>query len=594
MRYIFIVLLFLVPALMQAQSTIRSTIVDSNTEQVIGFCNVFNTSTKNGVISNKDGTFSIEINSLNDSICISFVGYESRNIQARKLLALKRISLSEKQFQLNEVVIHSDNDYLYDILEDCRKVLKKHQQEQVSKAFFSLNTSSNNKPLEILECYYNAHQTARKVDGLFLKNGRFALLPSDKRFFRNQNTSQVFNKMDLINRTPNLPDIILQFKKSGMKKKFDINLSYADEELFNITFSPKVKQADLFSGEIWIDKKSYFIKKITLYAKNIQKHPFVAFAEDSIANISLNTTYTYLQNDSVLSIEHIEFDMTMTYYSVSGSKLLKSQLPNLKRDIKISSILYFYDFDKPFILPYFKYNNLYTDYRKISIIPYNASFWTNRKLLLSEEQREQAKIMNNEGYLVNYDPDNYGNNFMRKQLSEDEIFLHINNYFEHPSHLFWSRKNRVVIKKDIIENQEPDPFFNFKTTKDKYHLDIQILLDINPIDNIFDCKSYTIFDLTETFYKLETNEYTDAFVNIYFDICEIERQKMEKELLVHHETKTEIDAIYNNTLADIRTTTQEYMRQVQRGNNVNMLLKWNKYVKTELGIDNFSLFQNNK
>lgn len=592
MRHLFIILLFFSPVLMLAQSTITNTVVDANTKQVINYCNILNINTQNGVITNKNGVFSIEINALNDTINISFLGYESRNILAKNILNGSRISLKKKQFQLNEVVIHSDNDYLYDILVDCRKILKRSQREQVSKAFFSLNTSSNHQPLEILECYYNAHQKTGEIDGLYLKNGRFALLPSDNRVFWNQNTSQVFNKMDLINRNEHLPDIILQFKKRGMRKRYDVKLTYSDADLFNISFTPKSDNIDLFSGEIWIDKNTYFIKKISLHAKDIKKHPFIAFADDSITNISLNTTYTFLQNDSLITIEHIVFDMTMTYYSVTGSVILKCKLPDIKRDIKISSLLYLYDYNKPFILPYFEYNNLYTDYRKISIIPYNASFWTNRKVLLTEEQREQAKIMDNEGYLINYDPDNYGRNFMKKQYNSS--IINEIGFYEHPSHIFWSKKNRVVVKKDIIEQQEPDPFSDLKTTGDKYRLEVQILLDINPIDSVFGCKSYTIFDLTETFYRLETNEYSDTFVNIYFDICEIERRVMEEELLLHHHSKSQIDAVYKNTLAEIKEITTEYMRQVQRGNNVTMLLKWNKYVFNELGIDNFSLFQNSK
>ena len=181
MKSVFVTLLLLASVLTQAQSTITSTVVDFNTKQPISYCNILNLNSQNGVITNENGDFTIGINVLDDTISISFLGYESRNILAKNILNGNRISLKKKQFQLNEVVIHSDNDYLYDILMDCRKILKKSQsqREQLSKAFFSLNTSSNHQPLEILECYYNGYQKAGKVDDLYLKNGRFALLPSD-------------------------------------------------------------------------------------------------------------------------------------------------------------------------------------------------------------------------------------------------------------------------------------------------------------------------------------------------------------------------------------------------------------------------------
>lgn len=584
MKPVYILILILLPKLFFGQSPIKSTIIDSETKQALAYCSVFNKSSQNGVISNADGDFSISICSLNDIISISFLGYETRDIPAKKILTWNSISLKQKQYRLQEVEIHSDNDYLYDILGDCRETLKKSNYEQISKAFFILNTSSQDQPLELLECYYNAHQKAGKLDHLYLKNGRFALLPLNHRVFLNFSTTQIFNKVNLIEKSTLLPSIILQYRKRGMKKRFFIELEYSDAELFKISFIPKEDKNNVFSGEIWIDKKTYFIKKVSLHAENLTKHPFSGRGNDSLTNISLRTEYTFTKNDTVIQIDHIVFDMQMNYYSLRGSV---GPLPNLKRSIKISSTLYFYDFSKPFILPYFKYDNHYMDYRKISIIPYNKTFWENRKLLLTKEQKKQIEIMTHKGVFINYDQDNFGKTFMLKPLNN--TFLNNNGFWENLSHIFWSSNDRIIFNKDIIENQKPEPYYNDRVPRDMYHFEVQIFLDINLVDNIFDCKSYTIFDLTKTFYRLEDNNYSNVFINIYFDICEIERQQMEKELLINHKSLSQIDSIYYKTISNIEEITSKYLKEVQHGNNVIMLKKWNNYVADELGINNFQL-----
>jgi len=591
MNKIYILVFVILPLLMHGQSSIKSTIMDSTTKQAIAYCNVFNQSTQNGVITNTDGEFLIEIISLGDIISISFLGYETKNIQAKNILNLNSISLKEKQYQLQEVEINRSEEHLYDILIDCRKALKKNKRNHVSKAFFILNTSSNHKPLELLECYYNAYQKSGKLEGLYLKNGRLAVRPLDSRFFFNHSTTQVFNMINLVQQNDLLPAIILQFRKGVMRKYFNVKLEYSDSELFKISFIPKENSNNLFSGEIWIDKKTYFIRKISLSSQKVRTHPFEAFINDSLAIVSLNVNYTFSRNDTLIQIDHIGFNVKMNYHG--NSKYQEGQLPVLKREIYINSILYFYDFDKPFLLPYFGYNNKFSDYRKLSTIPYNQAFWQNRKLLLTKDQKKQVGIIGNEGVFINYDQNNYGTGFLKKTMEQFNYNLkYRHDIWGWRYYLFWTKKERIFLKKDIIEEGTAKPtYYRSITPSDMYSFVIQIFLDINHFDGAFDCKSFTIFDLSKTFYKLEINEYSNAFVNIYFDICEIERREMQKELLVHNTSLNVIDSIYNKALINIEAITNKYKKEVQRGNNVKMLKKWNDYVFDELGIDNFEIFQ---
>ncbi|OYT15475.1 MAG: hypothetical protein B7C24_12815 [Bacteroidetes bacterium 4572_77] len=588
MNKIYALVFFFLPLFILAQTRINNTIIDAKTKQVLTYCNVYNNTLGNGVISNADGQFSIEINSLNDIISFSFLSYETRNITAKEINQYHTISLKQKQYQLQEIEIHSDNDYLYEALVNCRKMLKKSKREQISKAFFILNTSTNQQPLEILECYYNAYQKAGKLDDLYQKNGRFALLPLDSRIFLNLSTTRVLHMINLQKENELLPSIILQFNKRDMKKRYRVKLEYSDSSLYKISFSSLENKNNLFAGEIWLNKNTYYIKKISLNVQNTTKHPFVALGGDSLRNISLQISYTFSENDKAIKIKHMEFNMQMNYNSQRVASI-DNKPQKLKRDLEISTILYFYDFGNPFLLPYFDYDNNYRDYRKISIIPYNKTFWENRKLLLTKEQKDNIALMKDDGLFINYDQNNYGKNFMKKESKESN--LHSNGFWEHLSHLFWSPEERITFNDIFIIQQNPPshPYSGF--TSDQYDFKVQIFLDINPINGVYNCQSYTILDLTKTFYYLETNEYSNAFVNIYFDICEIERQKMEKQLLIHNKSLDQINSIYKQTLLDIAEITYTYKKEVQAGKNTLMLKKWNNYVLNELGIDNLSASQ---
>jgi len=586
-KTIYAFILLLIPFGVRGQTSVKSSIIDVETKQAIAYCNIFNQATQSGVISNSEGDFSIRIQSLDDVIHISFLGYETRHIQARKILELKSISLKPKQYQLQEVEIYSDNDYLYDILIQCRKSIRKKNANYVSKAFFSLNTSTKNQALESLECYYNAYQSQGRLKSLMLKNGKLALLPLDSRFFLNLNTTQSFSKINFIEKNTSFPAIILQFRKREMKRRFELNLDYCDSELYKISFNPKQNPQETFNGEIWIDKKSMMIKKIRLWIENTRQHPFMAFGNDSIEHISINLNEEFRDNDKQLLINHLVLDLQINYISRRDS-VSNSQLPFLKRNIEINSVLYCYDYNKPFILPYFEYDNGLSDYRKLSIIPYNQSFWNYRKLLLTKDQKDKLGIMSKQGIQINTTDQEYGIDFMQENLKKHQWIDKGHTFFENQAYLFWDKDKRI--RSENIGIQDSKFSHQSSIQVNKYRFYIQILLDINETDDIFDCQSYSVFDQSKSFYYLEENEYSNAFLNIYFDICEIERQKMQEQLNIKNQSLAQIDSIYQQTLLNMETITHQYKKEVQHGKNFIMLKKWNAYVKENLDIDNIEMF----
>lgn len=592
MRLVLLVLIMLASLVLMSQSTIHSKVIDKGGKENIAFCNIYNQNLQTGSISNVDGDFAIKISSISDTLVFSYVGFKSRKIVVNKILSWNSVSLEPTELLLDEIEVIGDNDYLYDILTGCRKVLKKSKRIHESKAYFSLNTSIEEQPLEFLECYYNAEQRGGDLMDLYIKNGRLALQTIDGGLFLNHNTTQAFNKIHLTTKSDLMPNIILQFSKRMMKKKFEVSLDFCDNELYQISFKPKDSSNTSFHGKLWINKKTSYIRKITLKIENTEQHPFVNNGLEKIKDINCSITKIFQKNDTLILLDLTLFDLTINSLNYD----LKTKLgysPFFEKKIDISSVLYFYDYKEPFILPYFEYDNTYRDYRKLSIIPYNEAFWNGKKLLLSNHQKEQLGVLKTDGILINYDKNHYGNGFFKEIVKGTPIFDNRTYWYEHQPYFFWSPKFRMTLNKDIIDKQEPDSenVFGDRMIRDLYHFEVQIFLDINPVDSIFDCKAFTVFDLTKTFYKTDENENSNPFINIYFDICEIEKRRMEERLKTNNQSLEAVNTIYNETLKEMESITNEYLNDVKLGKDYIELKKWNTYVFEILGIDNISMFQ---
>jgi len=592
--------------------TIKGTVKDLKTKEPLGFCNIAVKGSKKGVITNIDGVFSITVDA-SDVLLISYIGYEKQSIQASKLLQKQEIYLQKKELLLKEVVIHANDEYLYDIIEKCRKNLLKNKAERTSKLYFGLETRSkllsveypikntwtsleidsnqlNEKPVELLECYYNAQLKGSRVDELGFKNGRTALASNDN-YFVNMGSSKAICEISLTNDNGMFPEIPLQLNKRGLRKNFFIELGYFDGKYYTIKFHPKNNSKNSFSGEVWIESKTYNLLKINLKAENTVIHPFLPeFPRDSIYNVSFDICNTYKSDDGLTFPDHFVFNYSISYCSRKDTIFLQQK--KVASEIKSKSIMYFYDYDKPFILPYFEYTDKLfgrDDYNKISFIPYNEAFWNSNNILLqTEKQKQDYGLLSNQGELIEYREGNYSSNFLAYLPGRDSLPGHLEFYYP-----FWNSRKRLVpkLKSDNLKIYSKEKI-NTSIRSDLYNLKVQIMLDIVDSGDSMLCKSYTVFDSEQTYFHLPLNFYSNAFFNIYFDIWEIERRTMQDKLNAGNLKISQINEIYNNTIENLNTISEKYMKEVNVGENEKMLKKWNDYVFEKLDIDNMKMVEN--
>jgi len=184
---LFLLLLCAVSAF--SQTIIQGKVRDSKTNEELPWCSISVKGTKKGAITNSEGTYVISVSIPKDTLLLSYVGYRSIEVPSSGLSRKNTVLMERTDIQLEEVTVHADNDYLYDILEKCRKKLLKDKRYQEAKVFYGIETQTNEQPIEMLECYYNGYMKGSSIESLIFRNGRIGLAELDQRYFLTLNSS---------------------------------------------------------------------------------------------------------------------------------------------------------------------------------------------------------------------------------------------------------------------------------------------------------------------------------------------------------------------------------------------------------------------
>jgi tetratricopeptide (TPR) repeat protein len=242
-------------------------------------------------------------------------------------------------------------------------------------------------------------------------------------------------------------------------------------------------------------------------------------------------------------------------------------------------VFLFYDNSTVFDLPYYSIKAAsISDYDKIVFQPYNEQFWQHNEVLLpSKKVLEYRDFFNEHGVLLNYENlSEYYSIAFRQSIvtwSEQRLFYtDINKnemFYEDPSSRFYYHRSKTT------------PFF--------YALNLEIYLDRNTFNDSTIYLSKTLIKLDESFYFSYIGKNTTGFINIYFDLAEIERRKMMDVLKQKEWSKQQVDSIYKSTLVKLRQKLEFYIKNAFYGLNEKHFLSYVKQVKEALSIDNSML-----
>ena len=585
--FFFFLISILASTIIDAQSlTVKGSIYDSATRQPIPYASIYNASRKTGTISNPEGYFQIEASQTEDSVFVIFIGYEKQRLILRAGVTEYSVFLKESQQLLDEIVVRpKDNLYLYALLMACRREEGGYQGE--TRAYLELKTFTNKQQMELVEGYYNAAVTGYELLGLQLKAGRVALKPYEDRLFASLESSGVISRMPLFRKNPFFPENPMTVDKKELRKKYDLYLDkkYLDESgdsVYIIAFTPVQEQEEYFGGKIWINVRDKTMMKINFQCPDARKHPFLPlFSTDSISKVQFNITRTYTPFHGHVRLNHIDFTYSVHYKSRAVEVHAKSYV------VTTQALLYLYDAGHPFTLPRtglpFMSNN---DYRQINATPYNSFFWkynTEFRINNSDNRNElfysANPMMNSESI--------FGSGVVFKKGMFEQPFVP------------WSQQ-RISLKPvaldtvpppELYDRKDPNDIADEDVKADKYKLVVRPFMDINTYADSTDILTAVIFDPFESFYFLIQDKRTQCFINMYFDLCEVERRKFLEKINRYHPDPAEINWMFDLFEGQMERVTYRYLKDVDRGTNEREMTRYNDIVNRSLGIDNIGMIQ---
>ncbi|HNW74854.1 MAG TPA: carboxypeptidase-like regulatory domain-containing protein [Bacteroidales bacterium] len=579
-RLILLVALMICATSAFTQQTVQGTVTDARTGERLPWCSIAVKGTGKGTITNSEGIFRLILIPGHDTLVITYVGYARLQLPVTRLARDPVIKLNRAGIQLAELVIHANDEYLYKILEKCRQRILRDKRNHQAKVYYGISTSTREQPIELVECYYNGYLKGISVDSLLFRNGRVGCAELDQRYFLTLNTSKAVSQLSLTRKypDPHYPIIPLQLTGKALRNAYILTPEKSSSDMVCIGFRPRSGFGKYFSGSVWIDLETKDIVKIKLETVNTSRHPFAPiYPGDRLDEVNLSINETFRKTETGNTLEQVRFSYSLTYHTTRTPQGVITSGNSSSRRIETHGILFLYDYEEPFILPRFDYFSEYDDYHKMSIIPFNREFWsTSQVLVLSEEQKKELGFFTGKGVTLNFSESGHGRDFLEQ--------VHYDSSLAKSYYTFWDSTRQITLNRSLPRNREYSPIkINGAIRTDLYRLEVQLLLDVTCINDSCFCRSYTVFDEWRSMFHLPWEAYTGTFINLYFDLYEKERRKMQCVLDSRKWTAVQVDSVYQSTLKSAKAVTNRYLGEVKTGENKKALEKWEEVVRKELG-----------
>lgn len=570
----FLLLLLLFSVQVAAQSRyISGKILDQQRKTPVPYASIYNKTLQSGTLSDLNGRFRIVIRDEQDSVYVSFMGYRRQAVPLKKGKSEYVVYLEESAQLLQEVRISAlKDDWLYDFLSRCKP--KSATALPPAKAYYVLKSYRDTVQVELVEAFFNVRLQGEEPDRLEMKAGRFGLKPVGDRFFNSFETSGAILQFRLRDDNALFPGNPLAFSARKMRKKFNLVLEkkfldYQGDSIYVVRFTPKESEAHLFSGVFWIHAEQKRIDRFSFSCDGCPVSPFVPiFSTDSISEVRLNISREFKTHNGQEVLYETDFSYSFHYFSRKGKSYAEDYV------IHSNAVLYVYDYVSRFELPRFDFaENCVTDYLKINAMPYNEFFWdrhTEAKIYDFEDRND--RFYSEPGVITN-----------RTWYKDNPYFKRV---YESPF-ITWS-EYRILIK-DLIAAKGLIDSTHWKP--ETYNLSVKFFLDINQYQDSTDCISSTVFDPWETWYYYRVDTLTNCFLNLYFDIHEIQRQEFMREIRQNQCSPEEIRTKFEAMQVKAAALGRRFLNETERGLRYEPMLKWNEYVRSRLGLDNMLLFR---
>lgn len=570
-------LILVLPGMTFSQSypMVPGLVVDDSTGTPVPYAKIYNKTLDKGTISNDDGYFELPCSGRGDTIVSSHLGYQALKsyVSAGAKQIELRLTLSPRLIE-GIVITASDNSWMYDLLTDCRKNAKNTRRK--GKAYYELTTSRDNEQVELVEGFYNLQTDGYDIADLQIKTGRLAIKPHDNTLFVSMESSNAMIRQELLQKVPYYPISPLQLSRRRMRNTFYLSLdrkylSPEADSIYILKCEPKNDRGEEYAGLIWVNKTQNAISRVEFVCEDCKRHPFLPlFSSDSIVKVDFQLQKTYLTEKGSASFSFVNLDYDIKYRS------RRNEIRDDTFSVHTHALLYAYDYERRFFIPRFDFGPLSrSDYRKINAIPYNEFFWNHHdEYSLNDRKGLNDRFFRSPENLTNLNLFDKGSHLGR-------------GLFERP-YLPWSKERIQILA--TVEDTLTDPLAA-GLTSDKYQLEVKVFMDVNTYGDSTDLVSCTLFAPHESFYHLPINKVSNCFVNIFFDLCEMERQRLETEVLALLENPEKIPGHIQKFQAQFKNKKDYWLKEMNTGKNKKAVLRYNGKVFDALKIDNVGIFK---
>jgi len=254
---------------------ITGSIFDKNTGESLAFATVFSQKYKKGTSTNKKGYFSLKLSDINDSLEISYIGYENENVAVSDLekFSDNEFFLIPKEFFLDEITVNPV--YPTELLEIALSYIPLNYPdfEMYFEAYFNEIITEEDSIIQyiegILEIEKKSYIDSEK-DNIKFTQGKIC---------NNVKSSKLWDYMYFINapyellysdiaKNPDdflqVPDNIIHFLDNKNFEQYIYNyVETSDENLIGIKFVPNLEtKKGVYKGNILIDRESKAFVKI--------------------------------------------------------------------------------------------------------------------------------------------------------------------------------------------------------------------------------------------------------------------------------------------------------------------------------------------
>jgi hypothetical protein len=559
--------------LAHAQQLIEGRVLQQSDGQPVAYAGVLANKSGLGTVTNEQGYFRLQLATADDSLLVRFIGYKSLRVAVLAERSFYDLRLEFSVQQLKEVVVVAkDESYLYDLLRACKP--RAGRTEREARAYFELRTRVGNRQVELVEGFYNAGLKGPDVADLQLKAGRIALQPIQNRLFASIQSSDALRMMYTFKPNRYFPTGPFELRPASLKKRYLLlsEGAYRNEQgdsIVVIRFKPRTEARKYFEGRAWVDVERGVLLQLQLKCENANMYPFLPlFPDDQIQGVDFTIERAFEREGEDLRLQRLNFEYSVNYANRRG-ELYK---------VATKAVLLPYSYEAPFVLPRFRQGNVpLSDYLQINAFPYNAAFWSK-----SNEVRINDQYGENEAFFA--DPLSITNVALFQAGT-----LGGRGLLETP-YVLWNAKKRVIFTQMRERPLPVDP--NKREVKvDDYHLQVHLFMDLNSLGDSLNWLTATIFDPHQSYFYLPMTNAARCFINMYFDLMEIERRKLEARLQQSKRTEAAFLETYAEVMREAQVLAERFFKEVMIGNNQKGMTHWNQVIMDALEIDNLAMYK---